>query len=245
MSEKNVLNEIILAYRRGLHQRYTHDNLHKNYEIPPSFTKKRIELFRNYFLNYVYPHPDQREELNDAFQSLDNYIKHPEKLLRIIIDSSSLIFKYGRHLPKILKAGIKALKSFRAATHFEHILLQKALSESIEPPFDQADMDIFLSALSRQDIDDFIVNNQALFETLYDRTLVKKITNIVEELIKKMKKRPTVYSAAEVKGLEIGRDIIVTGNALFDQLSKGEQRQILDVTIEIERDVLYKILSKK
>ncbi|MFK7979352.1 MAG: hypothetical protein AB8G86_05190, partial [Saprospiraceae bacterium] len=48
-------------------------------------------------------------------------IQQPKKLLRILLDSGRLIFKYGRHLPKILNAGLKALRSFRTATQFENL----------------------------------------------------------------------------------------------------------------------------
>lgn len=245
MSKKNILNEIILAYRRAIDQRYTLEYLSKKYDIPSAFDETRIAQFKNYFLNYIYPHPQKREELDAAFQSLDNYIKHPEKLLRLLIDSASLVFKYGRHLPKILNAGIKALKSFRAASNFENQLVEEALESSLQPPYSQQDLETFLSALSKEDIERFTENNRALFETLHDRKLVAKIKEIVETLIKKMKKRPKVYSPEEVRGLEIGRDIIVSGDTLFEQLEEKEQRQILDLVIRVEKEVMYDLISGK
>lgn len=243
MTKKEIHNAVILGYREIIRARYHYQNLQENYEFPASFTEERVTRFRNYFLDYIYPLPKRREELNDAFQSLDAYIKNPEKLLRILLDSGSLLFKYGRHLPKILKAGLKALRSFRTATHFENQLVENAIKLSLEPPYSEADIHQLISALSRTKIDQFIEHSQSLFETLYDRKLVKKIIEIVNHLITKMKKRPQLYSEIEIRGLEIGRDIIINGDKLFDELSPSEQKQIFDLTIAIEREMLDKIYN--
>ena len=243
-ARKEVLHEVIIAYRNVIEERYNFKNITEAYEIPDSFNEERVTIFRDFFLNHIYPLPEKRDELDDAFHSLDNYIKHPEKLLRILIDSSSLIFKYGRHLPKILKAGIKALKSFRAANNFENKLIQTAMSMELDMPYDHDDINTFIASLSIEDINEFIENNEALFDTLHDRTLIIKILEIVEHLILKMKKRPNIYSTEEIRGLEIGRDIIKEGNALFDQLSVEEQEQVFEFVIAIERDHLEELFKE-
>ncbi len=238
MTEKETLEEVILAYRKLVEKRYEYKRIQEEYELPKSFDETRTKVFRDFFLNDLYPHPDKRRELEEAFHNLDSYIKNPEKLLRILIDSGSLILKYGRHLPKILMAGLKALKSFRAATAFEDKLVQNAMKLSLQPPYTDADVKTLLATLSTEEIDDFIVQNESLFDTLHDRKLVRKIVEIVEHLIAKMQKRPNVYSPTEIKALSIGRDIIKGGDALFDQLSKEEQELILKMIIQIERDFL-------
>lgn len=243
-AEKEVLYNVIIAYRNVIEERYNFENITEIYEIPESFDKERVNVFRTYFLEHIYPLPEKRDELDDAFNSLDNYIKHPEKLLRILLDSSSLLFKYGRHLPKILKAGVKALKSFRAANKFEKKLVKTAMSIDLEAPYSNDDINSFIASLSIDDIDEFIKNNESLFETLYDRPLISKILEIVEHLISKMKKRPNIYSKEEVRGLEIGRDIIKEGNALFDQLSSEEQGLVFDFVLAIERDQLEELFEE-
>jgi len=242
---RETLNEVILAYRRLIEVRYQYGVIQEKYNLPASFDEERVSVFRDFFLNDLYPHPNQRRELEEAFHNLDNYIKNPEKLLRILIDSGSLIFKYGRHLPKILMAGLKALKSFRAATTFEEKLVQSALNMPLQPPYSNADVKAFLATLSDKEIQDFIRNNESLFETLYDRKLVCKIVEIVEHLIDKMQKRPKVYAPTEVNALVIGRDIIKGGDALFDELSQKEQKQILKTIIQIETDFLEAVFAEK
>lgn len=242
-TEKEILNEVILGYRKIIKDRYQYDTLNKKYDLPPSFNEARISLFRDYFLAYIYPPPANRAELDEAFQSLDSYIKQPSKLLRILMDSGRLIFKYGRHLPKILSAGLKALRSFRKATQFEHKLVQQAITSESPPPYSIETINHFIKALPKTDLVDFIDSSQNLFEVLHDRVLVKKIIEIVEYLITKMKKRPDVYTTIDIKGLEIGRDIIKNGDLLFGQLPKKGQQQLFNLVIRLEREVLNDLFS--
>jgi len=242
-TQEEILPEVILGYRAVIKDRYQFDALHKKYDLPPFFTEARMNLFRAYFLDYIYPPPAKRVELDEAFQSLDGYIQQPAKLLRILLDSGRLIFKYGRHLPKILSAGLKALRSFRTATQFENKLVQQAIKSKLPPPYSITTINNFTKALPKTDLENFIDSSQNLFETLHDRVLVKKIIEIVEYLIAKMKKRPTVYTAVEIRGLEIGRDIIKNGDLLFDQLPKKGQQQLFDLVIRLEREVLEELFS--
>jgi len=237
-SDQELLNAMITGYRQTINERYQYANIQSKYELPPSFTEERVQLFRNYFLDYIYPEVARRDELNEAFESLDSYIKQPEKLLRVLLDSGKLLFKYGRHLPRILGAGLKALKSFRAASHFENRLVEEAIANGIRPPFDQAKINQLIQLLSRKDLETFIENSQSLFETLHDRSLIQKVKEIVEYLIAKMKQRPKLYSEVEIRGLEIGLEIVKQGDHLFDQLDKEDQERIFEFVIQMERDVL-------
>ena len=114
---------------------------------------------------------------------------------------------------------------------------------SHKPPYSSADIYTLLKALSPEEIDQFIENNLSLFTILHDRTLIREIKEIVEHLVYKMKKRPGSYSRQEIRGLEIGLEIIKKGDFLFDQLSKEEQLQVFDSIVKIERDVIGEIFS--
>lgn len=242
-TQKEILSEVIIGYRKVIKDRYQYNILHEKYDLPPFFTAERISLFRAYFLDYIYPPPAKRAALDEAFQSLDGYIQQPKKLLRILLDSGRLIFKYGRHLPKILTAGLKALRSFRTATQFENKLVQQAILSEIPPPYSIEHINEFTRQLPKQDLEAFINSSQNLFETLHDRVLVKKIIEIVEHLIAKMEKRPDIYTPLDIKGLTIGRDIIKNGDLLFDQLPKKGQQQLFDLVIRLEREVLNDLFS--
>ncbi|MEM6320842.1 MAG: hypothetical protein AAF960_24460 [Bacteroidota bacterium] len=243
LTRKEVKQAVIEGYRKVVENRYQYADLKERYALPPYFDEARVHQFRDYFLAYIYPPPAKRETLDEAFDSLDDYIKQPSKLLRILMDSGRLIFKYGRHLPKILSAGLKALRSFRTANRFEQQLVEQAILSKKEPPFDVETVNAFITALPKAELEDFIESSRVLFLTLHDRVLVKKITEIVEFLIAKMRQRPDVYAEAEIQGLEIGRDIIKNGDALFDQLPKERQEQLFKLVVQLERDTLEALFA--
>ena len=179
MNETYYLNEVIKGYRQMIEHRYQYHNLVDKSDLPSTFDDERVARFRSYFLEYIYPPSEKRNELNAAFRNLNNYIHHPEKLLRLLLDSGKLMFKYGRHLPKILRAGLKAMRSFQQANKFEEHLVEGAIAHKMQPPFEEKELTELISKLPRKEIDRFIESGLVLFDTLNDRKLVYKIIEII------------------------------------------------------------------
>lgn len=238
MNREKILEEIIEGYRNSIYQRYQYQNIKSKYEIPESINEETVNLLRDYFLNYIYPEYNKRAELNEAFKSLDNYIKHPQKLLRILLGASMLIFKYGRHLPKILNAGLKAMKSFKTAAGFENNFVDEAIKNKIKAPYDLSKIEILIKLLPRKEIEKFIDVSQSLFEILHDRILIEKIKEVIQYLILVMKKEEKIYSLSQIRGLEIGLEMLNEGDKLFNRLTKEDQHNLVYLIIEIEKDML-------
>jgi len=243
MPNETVLNEIISAYRDTIRNRYQYTTLKKQYDLPKTITEDSVTQIRAYFLDYVYPSIEKRQELNSAFEALDQFIKTPKKLLGLLKESVKLVFNYGRHLPKILNAGIKALKSYRTASKFEYNLVQAAIKNNVNPPFNHAKINSLIKLLSREDIEHFIESSQSLFEIIHDESLVKNIKDVLNALIKKMKAKQNVFTLEDIKGLEIGLEMISKGEALFNKLSKTDQTNLIKFITNIERDNVNEIFS--
>jgi hypothetical protein len=235
------LEEIIEGYRSTIYQRYQYQIIKDTYGIPETINEETVNQLRNYFLNYMYPEYKTRAELNEAFESLDTYIKHPQKLVRILFDAAKLIFRYGRHLGNILNSGLKAMKTFRAATNFENSLVDEAIKNKIEAPYSLSKINALIKLLSRKEIENFIETSQSLFEILQDRVLMKKIKEIIEYLILTMRKKEKSYSFSQIRGLEIGLEMLTEGDKLFVQLTKEDQRNLINLITDIEKDKLNHI----
>ncbi len=242
-SNDEILHGVIVGFRNLIKDRYQYEKIAAKYDIPDSFDEDRMNRYRDFFLEQMYPTPEDREVLNDAFASLDNYLTHPDKLLKILFDSAAIVFRHGKSIPKLMGAGIKGFRSFRTATGFEEKLVRKAKSSGKLPPYSNDDINSFIKALRRKEIDGFIENVRDLLEILYDRALVREIITITQELIKRMKKSPRRYSEAEIAGLEVGMNMMIEGNKLFDELSRDDQLRIFDIIIHIEVDVLEELFA--
>lgn len=239
MNREEILEEIIKGYRNTIHERYQYKNIKERYEVPESIDEETVNSLREYFLDYMYPKFEKREELNEAFNSLDTYIKQPKKLFRILLDASKLIFTYGRHLPRILSAGLKAMKSYRAAANFENKFVDEAIKNNIQAPYDLSKIDRLLKLLPKDEIEKFINDSQALFEVLHDRVLTEKIKEIIHYIILVMKKDEISYTASQIRGLEIGLEMLTEGDKLFNNLAKDDQQNLFHLISEIERDIIF------
>lgn len=239
MQREKILEEIISGYRNTISERYQYQNIIAKYEVPETIDEETVNQLRVYFLNYMYPEYSKRMELNDAFKSLDDYIKHPQKLLRVLFDATKLIFTYGRHLPKILSAGLGAMKTFRAATAFENNLVDAAVKSNVLAPYDSEKIEELIKTLSHEEIEHFIEMSHSLFEILHDKLLIKKIKEVIQYLIQIMKEKQDIYSQDQIKGLEIGFEMINEGDKLFNQLSIGDQQNLVFLITKIEKDHLH------
>lgn len=242
--DKAILNGVILGYRDVIRNRYQYQHIAEQYDIPASFDEERVAQYRDFFLDQIYPHPEKREPLEAAFESLDNYLHHPDKLIRILFDSAAIVFRHGASIPKLMRAGMKAFKSFRTATQFEAKLVRKAKNSGKLPPYSANDINSFIKALRKKEIDAFVVNTTELLELLYDRKLMREVIQIISELIARMKKSPRTYSSTEIEGLEIGLQMIKEGNRLFDALSATDQKRIIEIVVAIEVDVLEDLFNQ-
>tara|TARA_B100000767_G_scaffold259713_1_gene269697 strand:- start:116 stop:850 length:735 start_codon:yes stop_codon:yes gene_type:complete len=243
LDKEEILEQIIIGYRNVIEERYQYHKLKHHYNFPETINENVINNIKNYFLTYVYPDIEQRKELNEAFSSLDDFIKHPEKLLNLVIDSMKLIFSHGRHLPKIFNAGLKAMKSFRGATKFENNLAKKAIKTKVSPPYSIDKINSLIILLPHKDIEEFMANTETFFNIIYDKILVEKIKEIIAFLIIKMKKKPNVFSKKEITGLELALITISKGEELLNQLNEEDQEILISSVLKIEKDNLDQIFK--
>jgi len=169
MTPQQTKNAVITGYRKLINKRYQYRELVKEPDLPETFDEERTALFKDYALTYLYPTVEKRKELDEVFLQLDSYVRDPKKLLKMVSMSSRLLFKYGRHLPSMLKAGLKALRSFRKANHFEEQLTREAIRLKMPAPFNFKEIKTLISALSPEELNDFINSTQSLFSILHDR----------------------------------------------------------------------------
>lgn len=241
MTKEKVLEAIIEGYRNTISQRYQYQFIKDTYGIPETINEDTVNQLKVYFLSYMYPPNEKRAALNEAFNSLDDFIKHPQKLVSLLLNAVKLLFKYGKHLPKILQAGLGALKTFRAATNFENNLVSEAIKNDIKAPYDAKKIETLIKLLPRNEIEQFIESSKNLFEVLHDKELIKKIKEVIEHLINSMQKNSAVYSKSQIKGLQIGLEMITEGDALFNQLSEKDQKNLVNLITDIEKSYLERI----
>lgn len=243
MPEQILLNEIIIGYRNLIEERYQYKDLKEKYDFPDTINEEVVEDIKIYFLTYIYPNVEKRAELNEAFSTLDDFIKHPEKLLNLVLPSLKLIFTHGKHLPKIFNAGLKAMKSYRGATKFENAIVKKAKLENSEPPFTIQKINELIQLLSYKELEEFMKNTEIFFNIIYDKELVEKIKEIISFLISKMRNKPKIFSQKEIIGLSLALETITKGEEMLAKLTLKDQEILIGFVLQIEKDNLKEIFK--
>ena len=114
----------------------------------------------------------------------------------------------------------------------------KLIKNTIEAPYDPSKITTLIKLLPRKEIAKFIDTFQSLFEILQDRKLIKKIKEILEYLILVMKNKESHYTTSQIKGLEMSLEMINIGEKLFNRLATEDQRKLVYLITEIEKDIL-------
>ncbi|MDZ4725813.1 MAG: hypothetical protein SH817_06635 [Leptospira sp.] len=229
--------KVISAYQISLKKRYSEESL-KRYPTFDIIPRNTIELLINFFIEYLYPEYEKRLELDSAFRSLSGFVHNPAKLWGILGNLAASIFRFGRHFPAALKAGLAALHSYVTAHTFEEILIRETDVESkFGDPF--ADENGFLRILARipqSDADAFRSDIGKLFRIFTDRLLVEKIILILEDVLKKMISKGKLYSEDDHRAITLGINILKEGRFIFDSLAVTQMNLIIQAIDTIEKD---------
>jgi hypothetical protein len=209
---------LIDAYRKSLIRRYSAENLKRFPELS-QFDRKVIDNLINYFLELLYPPYSSRVELDNAFHSLGGFVNSPAKFMGVMGNLGYAIVKFGKMLVSAIQAGIAALRSYLAAHKFEAELYKNALP-LLEKGVDISEETVINSLIGQipePEATAFRKQVVRLFEVLADKKLLEKIQEVMHHVIEKMESKPNVYTKDEIKGIQLGYNIIDKGKVLFSE----------------------------
>ncbi len=233
---------IIVSYRRTVSDRYSIDTLAQipvSREIPAD----QVRAMREFFLAYVYPEPDERTNLEEAFQSLGDVLTSPRKLWLLL--GANPLRRLGGVLPTALKAGLHTFDAFLKIRKLERRLDELARQRGLTPE-QVLDPSIFLGLIREmpvKEINRFRRDGTALLETLADSRLLSVTLEIMDDSIKIMDEHVDVFSEQERRGIALGRAILKGAHALFVEL-RPEQIPVIVAGIDsIEKTWFENVLT--
>ena len=94
LQEKDF-NLIIEAYRKSLISRYSVTNLNHYTELS-NINRATIDKLVHYFLELLYPPIEDRLKLDNAFNSLSNFVHSPSKLMGVLGNIPYAVMKLER-----------------------------------------------------------------------------------------------------------------------------------------------------
>ncbi len=213
--------DIILKFRDMVSKRYAYDDLVERFDLPEEISPEVIAEIEHYFLNSIYPEPDRRAALEDAFEGLALYIQHPKKLWGIMGNMTKAIFRFGRQFPVALKSGFDALQAYFGTLKFEEKMVSTANEMQMQAPLSDDEFEQIIAALPHEEVVSFIKHVNVLFKSMCNTSLLEKTVEILETVAATMRSKPDVYPQKDIDGILLGQGILKDGFALF---SKHDER---------------------
>lgn len=240
-----LFQELIRMYQKSLIKRYSEENLMLYPEFI-SIPRSKINQLLHFFLEYLYPEYSKRKELDSAFDALSGFVNHPTKIWGILGNLTMSIFRFGKHFPMALKAGLASLHSYVTAHQFEEELVMELDRRENKVSLLESEfaMDSLIAKVEKKKADAFRKDIGALFKVFSDAELVRKTILIMEDILVKMESKGTVYTEVDKKGIRLGVTILKEGRGIFDEMKEEEINLVLQAIDTIEEDFYQKACAR-
>lgn len=238
-------DSIIIKYREIIAKRYDYKQIKKKPNVPVDITEEVTGEIRNFFLDHLYPEPQQREKLDLAFAELENFVLNPSKVWGLLGNLTSAIFRFGLQLPAALRTGQISLRAFNSAKKFEDVLIQTALDKGYSNSLTDEQFYDCMRSIPHEQIDYFIDEVGLLFSSFSDTNLLAKTIEIMEDVLDKMRANKKLYSKSEIRAIELGVAIIQNGYNLFIKYDKKMKKEMADFITDNEKSFIKELHGKK
>ncbi len=218
---------IITQFRATIANRYDYNVLIEQFDLPDEITPEIVAEIKAFFLGSIYPEPDKREELENAFDGLAAYIKNPRKMWGLLGNMTKAIFQFGTLFPRAFKAGLGSLEAFLSAQKFEADLSNHANKNGFSKNMSSDEFEQLIASIPRKEMEAFIADVMKLIESMVDTQLVGKAAEILDNVITTMKKKPELYPKQDVDGLSLGKGILENGVQLFSKYNDKTKKLIV------------------
>lgn len=201
---------------------------------------------REFFLDHVYPVSDERDRLDNAFESLGEIIHSPKRLMPLMTTALRTVWKLGRMFPSAVAAAKNTLEAYLGVRKLEDVLVDFAKRHKFQPDDirDHSVMVRMFASVSESEMTRFRNEMLSLMRHLADTNLLKATVEIMKSSKRVMESRPDLYDEDELAGFRLGLDILERGLELFQSLDPDEVEPIIRGIEEVEIDWYHRIKAE-
>ena len=85
-------SDIILKFRETVAARYDYEHLSQRMALPAGISRAVLDDVQRYFLECLYPVPEERADLEAAFEHMGRYVRQPQKIFGIFGNLAGAVF---------------------------------------------------------------------------------------------------------------------------------------------------------
>jgi hypothetical protein len=244
MVEKIDLLEtaIIEFYREEIRQRYQLECLRKvsDFETIPD---PILNALREYILERLYPPPNTRLQMDEAFGDLAHLLRSPGRLTPLIATILTSMLRLSYHIPAVVRAGIATVDAITDTQKLETSLmevaetmrpeLERTLGRKDEKKYRQTMLRL-ICGIPESTVRGLIDNIIRLFGALSDVKMLSGILFLVERCANVMESRPGVYTDKDRESMKLCLEVLREGHALFVQLKSKDFPKLIKGIEKVE-----------
>jgi len=228
---------IISFYRDELRDRYQVAHVRKFAQFDV-ISDQSIDCLREYFLDHVYPPPERRAQLDDAFDHLGRLLRSPRRLQPLVTTALTSLWRLGRKLPAAVSAGRSTFDAYVETRKLERYMLAEAEKVRLTEAGtrDRRKMLALITNIPEKHVDRLIRDILNLFRALANVSLLRTSAEIMDHVYEIMGRRADLYTESEREGLALGIAVLRGGLELYEGMDAGVFTHIIDGIERVEFD---------
>ncbi|NLV41201.1 MAG: hypothetical protein GXY15_08220 [Candidatus Hydrogenedentes bacterium] len=225
----------IAFLRAGLERRYAPDAL-AGVEEFAGISAGTVAAFQAFVLGRVYPEPEERRRLNEAFETLHHLLRSPGRLRSLLSVALSAFWRLGRKLPAAAQAGRLTLDTFEKVRRVEELVARAFQDADVPPrtPPEDERLSAVLAPLPKQPFLELADALTALLRALSDESVLEAGLELTRTLESATAKSPAKWTAQERDGLRLARETLEEATALFSLLPPDRRPTLIRGIARIE-----------
>lgn len=235
--DKKLRHAVLKFYREELRDRYELENV-RRFDAFEAVSDAQIVELRDFFLQQIYPNPQEREKLDAAFDRLASMLRSPKRMQPLMGSALTSLWRLGTKLPAAISAGRATIDAYLKTRQLEGEMIAEAERVELQPAdYGRREKMIqLLNAVPEDQVLQLIDDILALFKALSNVEMLKVAVQFMESCIKVMEKRPDLYSEEDLQGVRLGMDLLHQGLALFLDVRKEHFPLLIEGIHQLELD---------
>lgn len=228
VSTHALRDSIIEFYRKELRRRYQLSNVRRFSQFD-NIPDTQVEALRNYFLDQIYPPPEQRERLDRAFEHLASVLHSPRRVRPLMSAALRSAWRMGHRFPSAVAAGLATIDAYRETHVLEACMMKnaEALGVTAADSRKRARMIHLIAAVPESDVLRLIRDILRLFHALSNIRMLETAIQFMEVCRDVTEQRPDLYSTEDHDGFTLGVEVVRGGLDLFQHVDPDEFPNII------------------
>jgi len=236
---------VLNFYRDELRQRYELDNI-RRFDVFSSVREDQMVALRDFFLDQIYPPPEHRKELDDAFDRLGEMLRSPKRMQPLVGAALRSMWRMGTRLPAAINAGRSTIDAYSKTRQLEGLMLDEAINQEITPADakKRARMLKLLHNVPESVVVKLIHDILNLFHALTNVEMLQVAADFMTQCTTVMDERTDLYSDDDRAGIQLGLTLLQEGLNLFKDMEPSIFPQIIHGIQMVEMDWFKRVQAE-